>query len=82
MNARYLILLEASQFKCKETLSFLYKIAACDKNSDLRLMAFYALQKLGEHPWLGRDRKEKKTSVTTQENRYSKESYFFAGAYS
>lgn len=61
INARYLILLEASQFKCAETISFLYKIAACDKNSDLRLMAFFALQRIGEHPWLGRGRKGKKT---------------------
>lgn len=60
VNARYLILLEASQFKCVETVSFLYKIAACEKNWDLRLMAFYALQRMGEHPWLGRSRKGKK----------------------
>ena len=60
INARYLILLEASQFKCTETISFLYKIAACEKNSDMRQMAFYALQRMGEHPWLGRGRKGKK----------------------
>lgn len=60
INARYLILLEASQFKCTETLSFLYKIAACDKNNDMRRMAFFALQRMGEHPWLGRGRKGKK----------------------
>ena len=60
VNVRYLILLEASMFKCSETLSFLYEIAACDKNYDLRLMAFYALQRMGEHPWLGRGRKGKK----------------------
>lgn len=60
INARYLILLEASQFKCKETLSFLYQIASCDKNWDLRMMAFHALQRMGEHPWLGRGRKGKK----------------------
>lgn len=60
INARYLILLEASHFKCKETISFLEKVNACDKNDDLRLMAFYALQRLGEHPWLARRRKGKK----------------------
>ena len=54
-------MLEASQFKCAETISFLNKIAACDKNRDLRLMAFFALQRMGEHPWLGRGRKGKKT---------------------
>lgn len=60
VNARYLILLEAGQFKCKETLSFLYQITSCDKNWDMRMMAFYALQRMGEHPWLGRGRKGKK----------------------
>lgn len=60
VNARYLILLEASQFKCTETLSFLYKIAACEKNWDLRMMAFYTLQRMGEHPWLGKRRKGQK----------------------
>lgn len=60
INARYLILLEASQFKCKETLSFLHKINACDKNQDLRMMAYYTLQRMGEHPWLSRNRKGKK----------------------
>ena len=60
INARYLILLEASQFKCKETLSFLHRINACDKNQDLRMMAFYALQRMGEHPWLSRNLKGKK----------------------
>lgn len=60
INARYLIVLEAGQFKCTETISFLYKIAACEKNNDMRQMAFYALQRMGEHPWLGRGRKGKK----------------------
>lgn len=60
INARYLILLEASQFKCTETLSFLHKINACEKNIDLRTMAFYALQRLGEHPWFARNRKGRK----------------------
>ena len=59
VNARYLILLEASQFKCKRTLTFLHKINACDKNHDLRMMAFYALQRMGEHPWLSRNRNGK-----------------------
>ena len=31
VNARYLILLEASQFHSKETIQFLHKIAACEK---------------------------------------------------
>ena len=60
INARYLIVLEASQFKCTETKSFLNKIVACDKNRDMRQMAFYALQRMGEYSWLGRGRKGKK----------------------
>lgn len=61
VNARYLVLLEASQFKCKQTLDFLYKINACEKNQNLRMMAFYALQRMGEYPWLARGRKGKKS---------------------
>ena len=61
VNARYLILLEASQFKCSETIDFLHKVSACDKNYDLQLMAFYSLQRMGEHPWLARKRKGKKS---------------------
>lgn len=56
VNARFLIIQEASQFRCDETIAFLEEVNACDKNDDLRLMAFYALQKLGEHPWLARKR--------------------------
>lgn len=60
VNARYLILLEAAQFRCDETIEFLHKISACDKNDSLREFAFYALQRMGEHPWLARRRKGKK----------------------
>lgn len=59
INVRYLILLEAAQFRCKETIEFLYKINACEKNDDLRTFAFDALQRMGEHPWLARKRKGK-----------------------
>lgn len=59
VNARYLILLEAGQFRCKETILFLHKINACEKSHDLRIMAFYALQRMGEHPWLAKERKGK-----------------------
>lgn len=59
VNARYLIILEAGQFLCKETVQFLHKINACEKNHDLRIMAFNALQRMGEHPWLARERKGK-----------------------
>lgn len=57
INSRYLILLEIAQFKCKESITFLSKINACDKNYDLRHLAFNLLQQMGEHPWLARNRK-------------------------
>lgn len=38
INARYLILMEASLFKCRETIEILEKVNACDKNCDLRLI--------------------------------------------
>lgn len=59
INARYLILLEASQFKCDETIEFMHKISACERNHDLRMMAYEALRRMGEHPWLARNRKGK-----------------------
>lgn len=59
VNARYLIILEASQFYCYETVNFLNMIAACDKNNDLRLLAYQALVRMGESPWLSRKRKGK-----------------------
>lgn len=60
INARYLILLEATQFRCDETIEFLNKINACEKNDDLREMAFYSLQRMGEKPWLSKKRKGKR----------------------
>lgn len=57
VNARYLILLEASQFYNKETVSFLYKVAACEKNDELRDMAYQSLVVFGERPWKERKRK-------------------------
>ena len=60
INARYLILMEAAQFKCRETIVFLEKVNACDKNQNLRLIAFNSLQRMGEHPWLARGRKGKR----------------------
>ncbi len=60
VNSRYLILLEIAQFKCKESITFLSKISACDKNYDMRHLAFDLLQQMGEHPWLARNRKGRK----------------------
>ena len=60
VNSRYLILLEIAQFKCKESISFLSKINSCDKNYEIRHLAFDLLQQMGEHPWLARNRKGRK----------------------
>lgn len=60
INVRYLLLLEASQFKCDETISFLQKVNACDKNDDLRKIAFKSLQRIGVQTWLARKRKGRK----------------------
>lgn len=59
VNSRYLILLEAAQFKCEETRIFLEKVNACDKNKQLRQVAFNMLQNMGYNPWLARNRKGK-----------------------
>lgn len=59
VNSRYLILLEAAQFKCEETRIFLEKVNACDKNNQLRQFAFNMLQNMGYNPWLARNRKGK-----------------------
>lgn len=66
VNSRYLILLEIAQFKCKESITFLSKINSCDKNNDLRHLAFNLLQQMGEHPWLARNRKGRKRQSAIQ----------------
>ena len=66
VNSRYLILLEIAQFKCKESITFLSKINSCDKNNDMRLLAFNLLQQMGEHPWLARNRKGRKRQSAIQ----------------
>lgn len=66
VNSRYLILLEIAQFKCKESITFLSKINSCDKNNDMRLLAFNLLQQMGEHPWLARNRKGRKRLSAVQ----------------
>ena len=61
IDSRYLILCEAAKFKCSETVDFLQKINACEKNIYLRKTAFKMLQQMGENVRLSRNRKEKKT---------------------
>ena len=60
VNSRYLLLLEIAQYKCKASITFLHKINACDKNNEIRFLAFNLLQQMGECPWLARNRKGKK----------------------
>lgn len=60
INSRYLIILECAKFKCGATISFLEKINACDKNDDLRQLAFRYLQRFGLHPRLRKHRKGKR----------------------
>ena len=57
VNARYLILLEAAQFHGKEIIQFLHKVAACEKNDELREFAYQSLVQLGVSPWKSRKRK-------------------------
>jgi len=59
VNARYILLLEAAQFRTFETVVFLKKVNACDKNINIRHFAFSTLQSMGYHPWLARKRKGK-----------------------
>lgn len=56
VNARYLILIEAAQFRSKETIQFLNKVACCDKNDELREIAYKSLVRLGEKPWKSKKR--------------------------
>lgn len=67
VNSRYLILLEAAQFKCEETRIFLEKVNACDKNNQLRRFSFNMLQNMGYNPWLARKRKGKQRSSSLKE---------------
>ena len=45
VNARYAILVEASKFRCEETITFMLKVNAIEPNTHLRQFAFETLQK-------------------------------------
>mgnify|MGYP002525312590 CR=1 FL=1 len=62
-----MLLLEIAQFKCIVSIKFLHQINACDKNIDIRYLAFNLLQQMGERPWLAKKRNGKKrlSSVKT-----------------
>lgn len=62
VNTRMRILQEAAKFKCNETVSFLLKVIASERNFHLREFAFRTLQKEFGYPQvhLHRNRKGKK----------------------
>jgi len=60
VNSRYLIILECAKFKCKRSISFLEKLNACEKNDELRQLAYSFLCRFGLTPRLVCKRKGKK----------------------
>lgn len=61
VTSRYALLQEASKYKCYETIKFLYKVNASERNFELRNFAFLTLQKFGEKEVrLRKNRKGKK----------------------
>ncbi|WP_206225169.1 hypothetical protein [Parabacteroides sp. ZJ-118] len=65
VNSRYLIILECAKFKCEEIISFLEKINACEKNDELRQLAYRILCSFGLTPKLSHKRNgRKKLSAT------------------
>lgn len=61
VTSRYVLLQEASKYKCTSTIIFLHKVNASERNFDLRYFAFLTLQKFGEKEVrLRKNRKGKK----------------------
>lgn len=61
IDTRYLILHEASKYRCTASVRLLSQVAACERNHSLRWYAFQVLQKMGvQDVKLGRARKGKK----------------------
>ena len=48
VTSRYILLQEASKYKCTSTLVFLHKVNASERNYQLRHFAFLTLQQFGE----------------------------------
>ncbi len=65
IDTRYLIILECAKFKCKKTIVFLQKINACEKNNELRMLAYEYLVRFGVNPRLTRKRRGKKKLTAT-----------------
>lgn len=47
VDTRYIFLLEASKYMCKDTIDLLYKVNATERNFHIRHFAFLTLQKFG-----------------------------------
>jgi len=61
VTSRYVLLQEASKYKCTSTIVFLHKVNASERNFQLRHFAFLTLQKFGEKEVrLRKNRKGKK----------------------
>ena len=69
VDTRYLIILECAKFKCKETIIFLQRINACEKNDELRMLAYNYLVRFGLNPRLTRKRKGRKKLTTKAEHK-------------
>lgn len=60
VDTRYILLLEASKYMCKDTIDLLYKVNATERNFHLRHFAFLTLQKFGFEVQLRKNFKGKK----------------------
>lgn len=69
VDTRYLIILECAKFKCRKTITFLQKINACEKNDQLRMLAYNYLIRFGLNPRLTRQRKGRKKLTATIEHK-------------
>lgn len=68
VDTRYIIILECAKFKCRKTIIFLKKINACEKNNELRKLAYEYLIRFGLNPRLARKRKGRKKLTATVEH--------------
>ncbi|MEG0928705.1 MULTISPECIES: toll/interleukin-1 receptor domain-containing protein [Weeksellaceae] len=63
VTSRYVLLQEASKYKCNSTITFLHKVNSSERNFQLKQFAFLTLQKFGKKEVrLRKNRKGKKRS--------------------
>lgn len=63
VTSRYVLLQEASKYKCTSTIVFLHKVNASERNFQLRHFAFLTLQKFGEKEVRLRKNRKGKTRI-------------------